>query len=105
LNDDRWRLNKFSAAIGSSVAGDCTPADVARYLESIPPGTNRRSHFKTLKKLWQWAYQLAHVEADPMARMKPADHWGIYAEHLTPAVYARLLRVVSGKEPHIYRSR
>jgi len=99
LNDDRWRLNKFSAAIGSSAVGDCTPADVARYLESIPPGTNRRSHFKTLKKLWRWAYQLAYVEVDPMARMKPTDYWGINAEHLTPATYARLLRVVSGKEP------
>jgi hypothetical protein len=99
LNDDRWRLNKFSVAVGATPANDCTPADVARYLESIPPGTNRRSHFKTLKKLWRWAYQLAHVEADPMARMKPTDNWGINAEHLTPSTYTRLLRVVSGKEP------
>ena len=99
LNDDRWRLNKFSAAIGSSAAGDCTPADVARYLESIPPGTNRRSHFKTLRKLWRWAYQLAHVEADPMARMKPADGWGVNVERLSPELYVKILRVIAGKEP------
>lgn len=99
LNDDRWRLNKLTLALGATPANDCTPVDVSRYLETIPPGTNRRSHFKTLKKLWRWAYQLGHVEADPMARMKPADSWGINAEYLTPALYTRLLRVVVGKEP------
>lgn len=98
LNDDRWRLNKFAMALGATPVKNCTPVDVSRYLETIPPGTNRRSHFKTLKKLWRWAYQLGHVEADPMARMKPIDSWGINAEHLTPAMYARILRVVAGKE-------
>ena len=99
LNDDRWRLNKFAMSIGATPAKSCTPVDVSRYLETIPPGTNRRSDFKTLRKLWRWAYQLGHVEADPMARMKPIDSWGINAEYLTPATYALVLRVVAGKEP------
>jgi len=86
-------------ALGSIQAKNCTPMDVSRYLETIPPGTNRRSHFKTLKKLWRWAYQLGHIESDPMARMKPVDAWGINAEHLTPTMYTRILRVAAGKEP------
>jgi hypothetical protein len=46
-------------------------AQILQYLEKIPPGTNRRSHYETLKKLWRWALHLGHVEHDPMARLKP----------------------------------
>jgi hypothetical protein len=82
LNDDRCRLNKLALALGATPANVCTSVDVSGYLETIPPGTTRRSHFKTLKKLWRWAYQLGHVEGDPMARMKPVDGWGINAAYL-----------------------
>lgn len=99
LNDDRWRLNKLAMALGATSANDCTAADLFQYLETIPPGSNRRSHFKTLKKLWRWAFQRGDIEADPMARMKPADNWGVNVEHLTPALYTQILRVIAGKEP------
>ena len=33
-----------------------------------------------------------------MARMKPADSWGVNVEHLTPALYTQILRVIAGKE-------
>jgi hypothetical protein len=98
LNDDRWRLNKLALALGGTQANDCSPADIRGYLESIPPGTNRRSHFKTLRKLWRWAYQLGHIEDDPMARMRPTDSWGVNVERLSPALYSRILRVISAKE-------
>jgi hypothetical protein len=74
-------------------------ADIFQYLEAKPPGTNRRSHFKTLKKLWRWAVQSGRVDFDPMSKLQPADEWGINAEHLSIAFYGRLLRVVAGKEP------
>ena len=99
LNDDSWRLKKLATALGAIPANDCTAADLFQYLETIPPGTNRRSHFKTLKKLWRWAFQRGDIEVDPMARMKPADNWGVNVEHLTPAMYTRILRVIAGKEP------
>ena len=99
LNDDSWRLKKLATALGAIPADDCTAADLFQYLETIPPGTNRRSHFKTLKKLWRWAFQRGDIEVDPMARMKPADNWGVNVEHLTPAMYTRILRVIAGKEP------
>ena len=86
-------------ALGATSANDCTAADLFQYLETIPPGSNRRSHFKTLKKLWRWAFQRGNIEADPMARMKPADNWGVNVEHLTPALYTQILRVIAGKEP------
>jgi len=99
LADDRWRLNQFAKAVGDLDSRQCTGADISRYLETKPPGSNRRSHFKTLRKLWRWALQLGHIAADPMANIQPADKWGINAEHLAVAFYARLLRVVAGKEP------
>ena len=67
----------------------------------MPPGTNRRSHFKTLKKLWRWAYELGHVELDPMARTRSKDAWGINNEYLSIPVYARILSVVAGLTPPV----
>jgi hypothetical protein len=88
----------LAIALGCTSANDCTAADLFQYLEAIPPGSNRRSRFKTLKKLWRWAFQRGDIEVDPMARMKPADNWGVNVEHLTPALYTQILRVIAGKE-------
>ena len=99
IADDRWRLNQFAKAFGDMYSSQCTSTDIFRYLEAKPPGTNRRSHFKTLKKLWRWAVQSGRVDADPMSKLQPADEWGVNAEHLSIVFYSRLLRVVAGKEP------
>jgi hypothetical protein len=48
---------------------------------------------------WRWAFQNGRVDADPMAKLQPADEWGVNAEHLSIVFYSRLLRVVAGKEP------
>jgi hypothetical protein len=48
-------------------------------------------------ELWRWAFQRGDIEVDPMARMKPADNW-VNVEHLTPALYTQILRVIAGKE-------
>jgi hypothetical protein len=47
-------------------------------MEEIAPGTNRRSHYKTLKKLWRW--------------------WGVNNEVLSPELFQRFLRVLQGVE-------
>jgi hypothetical protein len=70
----------------------------ARGAESIPLGTNRRSHYKTLKKLWRWAFELGYVEFDPMVRLKPLDAWGINNEILSLKQFQRFLRVAKGLE-------
>jgi site-specific recombinase XerD len=101
ISDDRWRLNKFVGTLGGLDSNRCASVNISRYLESIPPGTNRRSHYKTLRKLWRWAYRLGHVEVDPMTKIQPMDKWGVNAEHLSISVYNRLLRVVGGKEPPV----
>lgn len=72
------------------------PAEILRYLEGLPPGTNRRSHYKTLRKLWRWAFSLGHIETDPMAKLKPLDPWGVNNEVLTPELFQRFLRVAQG---------
>jgi hypothetical protein len=40
--DDRWRLNALAKTMGHLRAGAVKRADILRYLEGIPPGTNRR---------------------------------------------------------------
>src|SRR5260370_13098783 len=67
-------------------------------MEGMAPGTNRRSHYKTLKKLWRWAHDLSHVANDPMAKLKPLDEWGVNNEVLSPQLFQRFLRVVQGLE-------
>ena len=96
--DDRWRLNALTRALGHLRAGAVKRADILRYMEGIPPGTNRRSHHKTLRKLWRWAFDLGHVNTDPMARLKPMDAWGVNNELLGVALFHRLLRVAQGLE-------
>ena len=98
LADDRWRLNAFSHAMGQSRGAAVKRSDILGYLEAIPPGTNRRSHYKTLRKLWRWAFDLGHVEHDPMARLKPLDAWGVNNEVLSVELFQRLLRVTQGLE-------
>jgi hypothetical protein len=44
------------------------------------------------------AYQLGHVDAEPMARMRPMDTWRANVEFLSVALYSRILRVVQGQE-------
>jgi hypothetical protein len=98
LADDRWRLNAFSRAVGHARAAGVKRSDILRYLEGIPPGTNRRSHYKTLRKLWRWAFDLGHVEHDPMNRLKPLDSWGVNNEVLSAELFQRFLRVTQGLE-------
>ena len=98
LGDDRWRLKAFSRGMGQARAAAVKRSDILGYLEAIPPGTNRRSHYKTLRKLWRWALDLGHVEHDPMARLKPLDTWGVNNEVLSVEVFQRFLRVTQGLE-------
>lgn len=96
--DDLWRLNALAKTMGHLRAGAVKRADFLRYLEGIPPGTNRRSHHKTLRKLWRWAHDLDHVQNDPMAKLKPLDQWGVKSEVLSPELFRRFLRVAQGLE-------
>jgi site-specific recombinase XerD len=98
LSDDRWRLNRFAGALGTKDVREVSPADLRRYFEEIGPGTNRRSHHKTLRKLWKWAFELEHVTVDPMAKIKPVDKWGVNDETITVETFRRLLRVCAGVE-------
>jgi hypothetical protein len=98
LIDDRSRLTSMIKAMGHMRAGAVKRPDILRYLEGIAPGTNRRSHYKTLKKLWRWAHDLGQVASDPMAKLKPMDDWGVNNEVLSPDLFQRFLRVVQALE-------
>ncbi len=96
--DDRSRLKAMTNVMGHIRAGAVKRADILRYMEGMAPRTNRRSHHKTLRKLWRWAHDLGHVGNDPMAKLKPLDEWGVNNEVLSPALFQRFLRVVEGLE-------
>ncbi len=96
--DDRWRLNAMTRALGHLRAGAVKRADILGYMEGIPPGTNRRSHYKTLRKLWRWAFHLEHVAKDPMGTLRPLDNWGVNNEVLSTELFQRLLRFARGLE-------
>src|SRR5258708_34236269 len=67
-------------------------------MEVIRPGTSWRSHYKTLRKLWRWAFHLWHVAKDPMGTLRPLDTWGVNNEVLSTKLFQRLLRVIQGLE-------
>ena len=96
--DDRWRLNAMTRALGHLRVGAVKRADIVGYMEGIPPGTNRRSHYKTLRKLWRWAFHLEHVAKDPMGTLRPLDNWGVNNEVLSTELFQRLLRFARGLE-------
>jgi site-specific recombinase XerD len=101
LQDDRWRLNRLKEALGSVNANELTTAQIHQYFEEIGPGTNRRSHYKTLRKLFKWSFDLDYLAADPMAKIKPMDKWGVNDETITVETFRRLLKVCAGVEaPH-----
>lgn len=98
LQDDRRRLRPFMAKFGNANVNEISPAMIRQYFEDMAPGTNRRSHHKTVRKVWKWASDLEHVGVDPMAKIKPRDDWGVNNETIAPEVYLRILRVVAGLE-------
>lgn len=98
LQDDRSRLNRLKEALGSVDAGEITGAQIREYFEVIGPGTNRRSHHKTLRKLFKWAFELNHIADDPMAKIKATDKWGVNDESIKIETFQRLLRVCAGLE-------
>ena len=98
LQDDRRRLRPFMAAFGSQKGASITAGMIHEYFEKIGPGTNRRSHYKSVRKFWNWANRLDYVAADPMAKMKPMDEWGVNNETISPESFHRILRVCAGLE-------
>src|SRR5258708_7979808 len=88
----------MTRALGHLRAGAVKRADILGYMEGIPPGTNRRSHYKTLRKLWRWALHVGNVGKDPMGTMRPLDNWGVNNEVLSTELFQRLLRVTQGLE-------
>src|SRR5258707_10313714 len=63
--------------MGQARAAAVKRSDILGYLEAIPPGTNRRSHYKTLRKLWRWAFDLGHVESSRLAHVQGSDAHGL----------------------------
>ena len=60
--DDRWRLNAFCRVLGPGRSGAVKQSDVLGYLESIGPGTNRRSPGQSLPSSGNQACQFSTID-------------------------------------------
>jgi hypothetical protein len=69
------------------------------YLKRFGPGTTRLSQYRNIHAFVTWAFQERYLGADPMARMKPTDKWGVNNDHLEVEEFRRILFVIAGLEP------
>jgi hypothetical protein len=99
LDDDRQRLSKLCASFENIDVSRLTETGLRQYLEHYPPGSNRRSHYKAVRKFIRWAHESGYLAIDLMARIRPLDQWGVNNEIVPIEDFRRLLFVTAGLEP------
>jgi hypothetical protein len=99
LDDDRQRLSKLCAAFENIDVCRLTETGLRQYLEHYPPGSNRRSHYKAVRKFIRWAHESGYLALDLMARIRPLDKWGVNNDIVPIEDFRRLLFVTAGIEP------
>jgi hypothetical protein len=99
LDDDRQRLNKLCMSFENIDVCRLTETGLRQYLEHYPPGSNRRSHYKAVRKFIKWAHESGFLAIDLMARIRPLDQWGVNNEIVPIEDFRRLLFVTAGLEP------
>lgn len=98
LDDDRQRLNKLCMSFENIDVCRLTETGLRQYLEHYPPGSNRRSHYKTVRKFIRWAHESGFLAIDLMARIRPLDQWGVNNEIVDVEDFRRVLFVTAGLE-------
>jgi hypothetical protein len=99
LDDDRQRLSKLCMSFENIDVCRLTETGLRQYLEHYPPGSNRRSHYKAVRKFIRWAHENGYLAIDLMARIRPLDQWGVNNEIVPIEDFRRLLFVTAGLEP------
>jgi hypothetical protein len=99
LDDDRQRLSKLCTSFENIDVSRLTETGLRQYLEHYPPGSNRRSHYKAVRKFIRWAHESGYLAIDLMARIRPLDQWGVNNEIVPIEDFRRLLFVTAGLEP------
>lgn len=99
LDDDRQRLNKFCHALTNIDVTQLTEQSLRAYIDQYPPGGNRKSHHKTVRKFIRWAHQKGYLALDLMSRIPSMDKWGMNKEIVDIEDFRRLLFVTAGLEP------
>jgi hypothetical protein len=99
LDDDRQRLSKLCMSFDNIDVCRLTETGLRQYLEHYPPGSNRRSHYKAVRKFIRWAHEQGYLAIDLMARIRPLDQWGVNNEIVPIEDFRRLLFVTAGLEP------
>lgn len=99
LDDDRQRFGKLALAFGNIDVMLLTEVGLRQYLEQYPPGSNRRSHYKSVRKFIRWAHLNGYLAIDLMARIRPLDKWGVNNDTVPIEDFRRLLFVCAGLKP------
>lgn len=99
LDDDRQRLNKLCTYFENIDVCRLTEPSLRQYIEHYPPGGNRRSHYKTVRKFVRWAHEAGYLAIDLMARIRPLDKWGVNNDIVDVEDFRRVLFVTAGLEP------
>jgi hypothetical protein len=99
LDDDRQRLSKLCMSFENIDVCRLTETGLRQYLEHYPPGSNRRSHYKAVRKFIKWAHESGFLAIDLMARIRPLDQWGVNNEIVPIEDFRQLLFVTAGLEP------
>jgi hypothetical protein len=99
LDDDRQRLSKLCMSFENIDVCRLTETGLRQYLEHYPPGSNRRSHYKAVRKFIKWAHESGFLALDLMARIRPLDQWGVNSEIVPIEDFRRLLFVTADLEP------
>lgn len=99
LDDDRQRLEKLCQKLGNIDVCQLTESMLRQYLAQYPPGSNRKSHYKTVHKFVAWAHLTGYLAFDVMAKVQTLDkHWGVNNDIIDFEDFRRLLFVSSGLE-------
>lgn len=99
LDDDRQRLGKLCMAFDNIDICRLTETGLRQYLEHYPPGSNRRSHYKAVRKFIRWGHENGYLAIDLMARIRPLDQWGVNNGIIEVEDFRRLLFATAGLEP------
>jgi hypothetical protein len=99
IDDDRQRLGKLCMSFENIDVSRLTETGLRQYLEHYPPGSNRRSHYKAVRKFIKWAHESGFLALDLMARIRPLDKWGVNNDIVPIEDFRRLLFVTAGIEP------
>ena len=100
IYSDRQVLRKLVEALGPQTPMvEVTTSKVLGYINAMPPGTTRQSHFARIRKAIVWAWREGYLATNLFDKVKSKDKWGSNTERVEIEHYRRILFCLAGLEP------